>query len=122
MASLSGSSEVFYLYFVITTLLMAFVARQACHMQKYIAFLILPLLCLSVAFENLAIAVTIDSTEVPEDLLKTRFAVQSECTPPRTAVLCPWVLLCVAVSLSCCRYRLLRLSSPQTSWCRCFSW
>ncbi|CAE7224333.1 unnamed protein product, partial [Symbiodinium sp. KB8] len=81
MPRLSGADAVFYIYFVVSLAALGYCAWMACQLSRYVGFTLLPLLALVVAFDNLAVAVVMGDPGIPNDLLRTRFAVHSFVVP-----------------------------------------
>ena len=77
MPRLSGADAIFYIYFVVSLAALGYCAWMACQLSRYVGFTLLPLLALVVAFDNLAVAVVMGDPGIPNDLLRTRFAVHS---------------------------------------------
>ncbi len=76
---LSGISPIFYVYFAIAVVASAYSLFLACQLNRYIAFTLMVALGCVVAFDNIVVAIVIDnSSNLPDDLLRTRFALGSK--------------------------------------------
>ena len=77
---LDGISAIFYVYFSVAILASAYSLFLACQLNRYIAFTLMIALGGVVAFDNVAVGIVIDqANNLPDDLLRTRFAMQSKC-------------------------------------------
>lgn len=78
--ALRGSSAAFYVYFVAALLSMGYATFLACQLKRYLGFSLMVVLAFVLAFDNLVVGVVIDANgSLPEDLLRTRFAIASAC-------------------------------------------
>jgi len=76
---LDGISPVFYVYFAVAVLACAYSLFLACQLNRYIGFTLMIALGCVIAFDNIAVAIVIDNlSNLPDDLLRTRFALKSE--------------------------------------------